>query len=92
MTHPQPPENLSEWATSVWIELTQAHDFAAHELVVFARALRWWDRSDAALVAAETAEGPELARLTKLSLDAATSALRHWRALRFPATDAAGRG
>jgi hypothetical protein len=29
----------------------------------------------------------EIARLTKLSLDAATAALRHWRGLKFPAPD-----
>jgi hypothetical protein len=81
---PGTPKGLSGWASGVWAELTTAHTFEGHELVVFERALRWWDVSDDAAKQAESAEGGELARLTKLSLDASTAALRHWRALKFP--------
>lgn len=81
------PQGLSAWARGVWDELTTAHTFEGHELVVFERALRWWDVSDDACKQAERAEGAELARLTKLSLDASTAGLRHWRALKFPSPE-----
>ena len=44
----------------------------------------WWDKSDAWLEASEAAEGREQAQLVKQSLDAAQTALRHWRTLKFP--------
>ena len=59
--------------------------------MVFERALRWWDVSDDAAMQAKTATGGELIRLTKLSLDASTAALRHWRALKFPSPEGARR-
>ena len=80
---PEPPAGLSPWARTTWRTLTQAHDFADHEIVVFERALRWWMASDAASTAAAEATGSELQRLTR-RVDAATAALRHWRALKFP--------
>jgi hypothetical protein len=92
MTTYTPPAGLSAWATGVWQELTARHHFEPHELVVFERALRWWDTSDLAATQASSATAAaEVARLTKLSLDAATSALRHWRALKFPAAEGARR-
>jgi hypothetical protein len=45
--------------------------------------LRWWDVSDALLVEAETLTGREHDRKLKLAADAATTALRFWRALKF---------
>ena len=78
-----PPEGFSDWALAVWTTLIAKHSWEEHEVVVFERALRWWDTSDAAAVAAKTATGAEMMRLTKLSLDASTAALRHWRALKF---------
>jgi hypothetical protein len=79
----EPPKELSEWARGVWREVAQDNEFDAHEIVVFERALRWWDVSDDAAKQAATATGAELTRFTKLSLDASTAALRHWRALKF---------
>jgi hypothetical protein len=67
------PSGLSQWACAVWTELTQRHNFEAHELIVFERALQWWDRSDAAATAGNS----------KLAIDAGTAALRHWRLLKF---------
>lgn len=87
----QPPAGMSEWAQGVWIELTKDNDFDGHEIVVFERALRWWDVSDDAAKRATSATGAELARLTKLSLDASTAALRHWRALKFESASGAKR-
>jgi hypothetical protein len=71
------PSGLSPWAVRTWTELLGLHEFAAHELVVFERALRWWDRSDAA------ADKGDM----KLAMDANSSALRCWRTLRFPAPE-----
>ena len=68
------PSGLSPWAVSVWAELTGLHRFEAHERITFERALRWWDRSDAAAEAGDM----------KLSIDASSAALRHWRILKFP--------
>jgi hypothetical protein len=80
----RPPAGLSKWARGVWNALLGDNDFTDSELIPFTRALRWWDLSDKLLAEAATAGGAqEQARLTKLSLDAATSALRHWRTLRF---------
>jgi hypothetical protein len=78
----RPPAGLSKWARGVWSTLLADNDFSDSELVAFTRALRWWDLSDKLLAEAATAESGR-AQLTKLSLDAATSALRHWRVLKF---------
>jgi hypothetical protein len=78
----RPPAGLSKWARGVWNTLLTDNDFSDSELVAFTRALRWWDLSDKLLAEAASA-GNGRAQLTKLSLDAATSALRHWRTLKF---------
>ena len=80
---PDPPAGLSRASQRVWRELTALHAFEAHELIAFERALGWWDRSDRWLEASEAAEGREQARLVKQSLDAAQTALRYWRVLKF---------
>jgi hypothetical protein len=83
----RPPAGLSRWARGVWTRLLADNEFSDSELITFARALKWWDLSDKLLAEAATAgSGQAQAQLTKLSLDAATSALRHWKTLKF--TDA----
>lgn len=79
------PKGLSRASRRIWRELTLTHDFGAHELVAFERALKWWDVSDTAFADAESRTGRERAELMKLSLDASNAALRCWRTLRFPA-------
>src|SRR5688500_14610819 len=69
------PSGLSEWAIRTWTALTARHTCEAHELITFGRALRWWDRSDAAAARADM----------RLAIDCASAALRHWRVLKFPA-------
>jgi hypothetical protein len=79
----RPPDGLSAWARGVWVSLLEASDFDPHELISFARALTWWDLSDVLLTEAAALSGRDrLARL-KSAGDAATTALRHWRGLRF---------
>jgi hypothetical protein len=86
-----PPDDLSEISKALWLEMTATHAWDRHELVTFEWALKWQDTSRAATEQAKAAKGAELARLTKLSLDASTAALRHWRALKFPAPEGARR-
>jgi len=85
---PRPPAGLSRWAQATWRALFTLHDFERYEQLMLHRALEWWDRADAWLVESQTATGPEQARLVKQSMDAANTALRHWRLLKFapPAT------
>jgi hypothetical protein len=90
-THPDPPAGLSRGARRIWRQLTALHDFEAHELIAFERALVWWDRSDEWMEASETATGRDRTALVKQSLDGANMALRHWRTLRFRDEDAARR-
>ena len=82
-TQSRPPDGLSRVSRRLWRELTDRHRFEPHELVAFERALGWWDKSDAWLLASEAAEGREQAQLVKQSLDAAQTALRYWRTLKF---------
>jgi hypothetical protein len=79
----RPPAGLSKWARGVWTTLLRDNDFSDSEIVAFTRALRWWDLSDSLLAEANAAQGGARAQMTKLSLDAATSALRHWKVLKF---------
>jgi hypothetical protein len=83
------PEDLSKWAVGVWNELTADNDFNPHEYVAFTRALTWWDVSDTLLAEAAALAGRERDARLKAAGDAATSALRHWRTLKF--TDASTR-
>src|SRR5688500_6577122 len=69
------PAGLSPWAGGVWQELLRLHDFEQHELIIFRRALEWWDRADAAALKGDM----------KMAIDCASAALRHWRVLKFPA-------
>lgn len=80
---PAPPVKLSRWARGVWAGLLTANDFRAHELIVFWRALCWWDLSDRWL--AESARAPvrDRGRLVRQARDAAQTALRYWRTLKF---------
>lgn len=70
---PRPPAGLSKWARGVWTELLSDNVFAPHELMTFARALKWFDVSDRLLREAKV----------KAASDASTSALRLWRTLKF---------
>jgi hypothetical protein len=83
MTKTSPPSGLSRQARQTWRELTVLHRFERHELEAFNRALLWWDRSDRAWTASETATGGDHTRLVKQAIDAANAALRHWRTLKF---------
>lgn len=79
------PRGLSSWARGVWRELTAECEFERHELVTFERALRWFDASDALFASAQDAKEPKEQRdLLKQSMDASNTALRHWRALKWP--------
>jgi hypothetical protein len=52
--------------------------------VSFRRALEWFDRSDALILAADrTTDARERAALTKQAMDASNCGLRYWRVLRF---------
>ena len=79
------PSGLSPWAGQVWAELQEFHCFAAHELIALERSLAWWDRADTALRAADGTSGADAATWTKLAIDCSSTALRHWRTLKFPA-------
>jgi hypothetical protein len=85
------PKGLSVKSAAIWQELTEHHKFEAHERVAFERSLRWFDRSDVLLLAADKAEPREAAQLFKLAMDAATSGLRFWRTLKFTDGTAARR-
>jgi hypothetical protein len=82
---PEPPRGLSAWARATWRQLTSIHVVEEHEAIALRRALRWWDLSDAWLRESEAVAGREQARLVKQSMDAANTALRHWRLLKFEA-------
>ena len=77
------PAGLSEWAQSTWATLLADNAFAEFELVTFTRALRWWDVSDRLLAEAEALSGRDFDRELKSAADAATTALRFWRSLKF---------
>ena len=85
-----PPAGLSPWAKRVWRELKAANDFAENETVTFTRALTWFDLSDSLLAEAAGLSGRERDAKVKSAGDAATTALRFWRSLKFvdPATPA----
>src|SRR5215467_10950814 len=80
---PRPPGDLSAWARGVWRELMLENDFARHEIVAFTRALTWWDLEDVLRLEAESLSGGEKERRLKAAADASTTALRHWRTLKF---------
>jgi hypothetical protein len=87
-TQPDAPASLSRGSRRIWRQLTALHQFEAHELIAFERALSWWERSDEWLEASKKAEGREQAQLVKQAMDAANAALRHWRTLKFSDPDA----
>ena len=74
---------LSAWAKGVKADLLGRNDFAPHELVCFERALTWFDLSDRLVLEAEGLIGRERDAKLKAAGDAATTALRHWRTLKF---------
>jgi hypothetical protein len=78
-----PPPGLSLWASRTWSELLASNDFAAHELVTFTRALKWWDVSDTLLIEGASLTGRARDQKFKAAGDAATTALRFWRSLKF---------
>ena len=82
-TLPQPPKDFSAWARGVWRELMRENDFMPHEVVTFARALRWFDLADALQLEAEGLSGREKDAKLKAAGDASTTGLRFWRTLRF---------
>ena len=51
--------------------------------IAFERALMWWTSRTPGFEASEAAEGRAQAQLVKQSLDAAQTALRYWRVLKF---------
>ena len=79
------PGGLSEWGEDVYATLVALHAPAPHEMVTLLRALKWWCLSDELLDEATLLAGRERAAKLKAAGDASTSALRHWRCLRFPA-------
>ncbi|MEO5739961.1 MAG: hypothetical protein ABIS29_05130 [Vicinamibacterales bacterium] len=86
------PRGLSPASKVLWRTLTQQHRWADHELVAFERALRWFDRADALAAASDKAQTHrDGAALLKSSMDAANTALRHWRLLKFSNGEAARR-
>lgn len=80
---PKAPRGLSPWARRTWADLTARHSFEAHELIAFERALRWWDAADQLMANTDGDEKARAARL-KQAMDASSTALRHWRALKWP--------
>jgi hypothetical protein len=74
---------LSATAQGIRRQLLEENDFAPHELVMLDVALRWSDISASLLRESETLTGRDRAARLKSAGDAATSALRHWRALKF---------
>lgn len=83
MTTATVPKGLSAESRVIWENLTTLHRFESHELVAFTRALRWFDRADTWLKAADAAEGREGAQLVKQAMDASNAGLRYWRTLKF---------
>src|SRR5215510_2375549 len=83
MTNPRPPSGLSRRSRALWTELHSANDFAAHEDDQLERALKWYDVADCPLREAEKLNGRERGARLKAAGDAATTALRHWRTLKF---------
>jgi hypothetical protein len=82
MTTPA-PKGLTPKSAAIWHELTERHAFEAHERVAFERALRWFDKADGWLRAADAAEAREAVQLVKMSMDASNCGLRYWRTLKF---------
>jgi hypothetical protein len=66
-----------------WASLFDRHEFGEHEVVVFTRALTWWDVSDSLLTEAASLTGRERDSKLRAAGDASTAALRHWKTLRF---------
>jgi hypothetical protein len=84
MAHGTGPTGLSPGSAGVWAALTTGYAFAAPELELLERALRWFDRADGLCQAADAAtDARERAGLLKQGMDAATTGLRFWRQLRF---------
>ena len=88
---PRPPAGLSRKSAALWASLLAGHEFSRPELVALEAALVWWDRSAAWMAESESATGREQATLRKQSMDAAQTALRHWKALKFAAPGSARR-
>jgi hypothetical protein len=82
-TATKPPAGLSRWAKGVWRELMAGNEFTANEVVTFARALTWFDQSDALLAEAAGLTGRQKDAKVRAAGDAATAALRFWRGLKF---------
>ena len=82
-TAPPLPKGLSPKSRAIWKALTTEHAFETYEHVAFERSLRWFDKADDWLAAAEGAQGREAQQFAKQAMDAATAGLRFWRLLRF---------
>jgi len=61
----------------------QENDFTPHEVVVFSRALTWFDVEDKLRREAEGLAGREKDAKLKAAGDAATTGLRFWRTLKL---------
>jgi hypothetical protein len=83
MTTVPVPKGLSRGSADIWRALTTAHVFEQHELIMFERALVWFDKADAWLRASTAASGRAQAALVKQSMEASTCGLRYWRTLKF---------
>jgi len=95
-TSPPVPKGLSPKSRGTWKTLTTSsptseNRWQAQELVGLERALRWFNRADDWLVAAEGAQGREAQQLVKQSMDASNCGLRYWRTLKFSDAAAARR-
>ena len=77
------PHGLSQKSRAVFGTVTHDYAFAAQELLQLESALRWHDRSELLAEQADAADAAHRPRLTKLAMDAASTSLRFWRALRF---------
>jgi len=74
---------LSAWAKGVRADLLARNDFAAHEHLPLHYALIFFSVADGLVIEAEALTGRERAMRLKAAGDAATTALRFWRVLRF---------
>jgi hypothetical protein len=80
---PTVPRGLSPKSRGIWRDLTREYGFESHELGQLEAALRWQDRSEDLIADVEGANADDRARLVKLAMDAASTSLRFWRALKF---------
>src|SRR5262245_44835716 len=77
------PRGLSAKSREIWRRLTAEYAFEVHESAQLEAALRWQDRSEELATQASTANERMRPRLVKLAMDAASTSLRFWRALKF---------